>query len=83
MTNVSTISLIPPAASMETARQDVRNSFERFCLTAGVGVLEQLLQEDAEHLAGPRHGRHPERAGRPSGGIKPLITKQMEQLGEA
>jgi hypothetical protein len=33
MTNVSTISLIPPAASMETARQDVRNSFERFCLT--------------------------------------------------
>jgi putative transposase len=42
----------------------VRSSFERFCLTAGVAVLEQMLEEDAEQLAGPRHGRHPERAGR-------------------
>ena len=64
MTNATTISMIPPAARMETAWQDVRSSFERFCLTAGVAVLEQMLEEDAEQLAGPRHGRHPERAGR-------------------
>jgi putative transposase len=42
----------------------LRSSFERFCLTAGVAVLDQMLEEDAEQLAGPRHGRHPERAGR-------------------
>ena len=64
MTNATTISLIPPAASMETAWQDVRSSFERFCLTAGVAVLEQMLGEDAERFAGPRHSRNPERAGR-------------------
>jgi putative transposase len=64
MTKATTISMIPPAARMETAWQDVRSSFERFCLTAGVAVLEQMLEEDAEQLAGPRHGRHPERAGR-------------------
>jgi putative transposase len=64
MTNATTISLIPPAASMETAWQDVRSSFERFCLTAGIAVLEQMLREDAERFAGPRHSRNPERAGR-------------------
>ena len=64
MTNATTISLIPPAASMETAWQDVRSSFERFCLTAGVAVLEQMLGEDAERFAGPRHSSNPERAGR-------------------
>jgi putative transposase len=64
MTNATTILSIPPAPSLETAWQDVQISFERFCLTAGVAVLEQMLEEDAEQLAGPRHGRHPERAGR-------------------
>ena len=38
-------------------------SFERFCLTAGIGALEQMLRDDAERLAGQRHGRNPERAG--------------------
>jgi putative transposase len=33
-------------------------------LTTGLAALEQMLEEDAEQLAGPRHGRHPERAGR-------------------
>src|SRR5271165_4194385 len=64
MMNATTISSIPPAASIETAWQDVRSSFERFCLTAGVAALEQMLEKDAEQLAGPRHGRHPERASR-------------------
>ena len=44
MMNATTNSSIPPAAaSIETAWQDVRSSFERFCLTAGVAALEQLL----------------------------------------
>jgi len=58
------VSPIPPAPSLERAWEDVGISFERFCLTAGIGALEQMLREDAERLAGPRHGRNPERAGR-------------------
>jgi putative transposase len=64
MTNATTILSIPRAPSLETAWQDVQISFERFCLTAGIAALEQMLREDGERLAGPRHGRNPERAGR-------------------
>ena len=64
MTNATTVSSIPPSASVETAWEDVHSSFERFCLTAGVAALEQMLREDAERLAGPRHSRNPERGGR-------------------
>ncbi len=64
MTNATTISSIPSAPSLETAWEDVQISFERFCLTAGIGALEEMLRDDAERLAGPRHGRNPERAGR-------------------
>ena len=31
---------------------------------AGVSALEEMLREDTERLAGPRHGRHRDRAGR-------------------
>lgn len=64
MTQASIVSPIPPAPSLERAWEDVGISFERFCLTAGIGALEQMLREDAERLAGPRHGRNSERAGR-------------------
>lgn len=64
MTNATTISSIPSAPSLERAWEDVHVSFERFCLTAGIGALEEMLRDDAERLAGPRHGRNPERAGR-------------------
>jgi len=64
MSNATTISSIPPAPSLGTAWQDVQISFERFCLTAGIGALEQMLREDAEQFAGRRHERNPERAGR-------------------
>jgi hypothetical protein len=39
------------------AWQDVDSSFERFCLTAGIGAMEQMLCEDAQQLAGERHSR--------------------------
>ena len=45
MTNATTILSIPPAPSLETAWQDVQISFERFCLSAGIGALEQMLRE--------------------------------------
>ena len=53
MTYATTISSIPPGPSIETAWQDVHSSFERFCLTAGIEALEQMLCEDAERLAAP------------------------------
>ena len=63
MTNATTISSIALAPSLEAAWQDVDSSFERFCLTAGIGALEQMLCEDAQRLAGKRHCRRRERAG--------------------
>jgi putative transposase len=64
MMQATIVSPIPPVPSLERAWEDVGISFERFCLAAGVGALEQMLREDAERLAGPRQGRNPERAGR-------------------
>jgi len=32
-------------------------SFERFCLTAGIEAIEQMLCGDAQQLAGARHSR--------------------------
>ena len=43
------IALVP---SLETAWQDVDSSFKRFCLTAGIGAIEQMLCEDAQQLVG-------------------------------
>jgi hypothetical protein len=53
ITTPSTIALIP---GLEAAWQDVEISFDRFCLVAGIGALEQVLREDAQRLTGPRHG---------------------------
>ena len=56
MRNSTTPSPIP-VPSLEAAWRDVDSSFERFCLTAGIGAIEQMLCEDAQRLAGPRHSR--------------------------
>src|SRR5215218_1561648 len=63
------LALVP---SLETAWQDVDSSFERFCLTAGIGAIEQMLCEDAQRLAGARHSRG-ERAGHRWGTTKGKI----------
>src|SRR5947199_10214080 len=57
MTTITTPSSLALVPSLETAWQDVDSSFERFCLTAGIGAIEQMLCEDAQRLAGPRHSR--------------------------
>src|SRR3974377_1160989 len=56
----SSLALVP---SLETAWQDVDSSFERFCLAAGIGAIEQMLCEDAQRLAGARHSRDRDRRG--------------------
>ena len=63
MTNISTTTRLPQSPSLETAWQDVDSSFERFCLTAGIEAIEQMLREDAERIAGARHGRGEGRMG--------------------
>ena len=57
MTNLITTSPMMLVPSLEAAWQDVDSSFERFCLTAGIGVIEQMLCEDAQRLVGPHHSR--------------------------
>jgi hypothetical protein len=55
MTSTTTTSPFALVPSIETAWQDVDSSFERFCLTAGMGAIEQMLCEDAQQLAGAPH----------------------------
>jgi hypothetical protein len=63
MTTIITPSSLALVPSLETAWQDVDSSFERFCLTAGIGAIEQMLCEDARQLAGARHSRGGGRVG--------------------
>jgi transposase-like protein len=54
---------IVPAAIVEAAWQEVGASFERFCLTAGIASLANMMEEDAARLCGPRYGRAAGKAG--------------------
>jgi putative transposase len=51
------------AAGIEAAWENVSASFERFCLTAGVATLVEMMERDAVELCGPRHGRNSNRRG--------------------
>jgi putative transposase len=72
MTSPTTTSPMTLVPSLEAAWQDVDSSFERFCLTAGIGAIEQMLCEDAQQLAGARHSRG-ERVGHRWGATKGKI----------
>src|SRR5713101_1402219 len=50
-------SSLPLVPSLEMAWRDVDSSFEGFCLTAGIGAIEQMLSEDAQQLVGVPHSR--------------------------
>ena len=54
---------VVPAAIVEEAWHEVRASFERFCLTAGIATLATMMEEDAARLCGPRYGRAEAKAG--------------------
>ena len=73
MTTVTTPSPLALVPSLETAWQDVDSSFERFCLTAGIGAIEQMLCDDAQQLAGAPHNRGGGRIGHRWGRTKGKI----------
>jgi transposase-like protein len=45
------------APGLDAAWENVAASFERFCLTAGVATLAEMMEQDTAKLCGPRHGR--------------------------
>ena len=47
MTDLTTTSPIALMPGLESAWQDVDSSLERFCLTAGIEAMEQMLAGDA------------------------------------
>lgn len=58
------ITLAPAVASgVEEAWRDIGASFERFCLTAGIATLADMMERDAADLCGPRYGREDGRRG--------------------
>ena len=63
MTNPTTTSAMTLVPSLEAAWRDVDSSFERFCLTAGIGAIEKMLGEDAQQFTGAPHSRGGSRAG--------------------
>ena len=73
MTNLTTTSPIALIPGLEAAWQDVDSSFERFCLTAGIEAMEQMLREDAQRLVGRPHSRGRGRVGQRWGATKGKI----------
>ncbi len=68
---MKTVSTFPGASAsapninalVEEAYEDVTESFEKFCLTTGIAYLRQMMDEDAERLAGKRHSHSPDKPG--------------------
>lgn len=50
-------------SAVETAWEGVGDSFEQFCLVAGLASLTQMLDEDAKALAGEAHARDADKPG--------------------
>ena len=63
MKESTTSAAVVPVAIVEEAWQEVGASFERFCLTAGIATLANMMEEDAARLCGPRYGRAEGKAG--------------------
>jgi len=51
-----------PAGEVTQAWDQVSASFERFCLTAGLSALSEMMEQDATELCGPHYGH---RDGKP------------------
>src|SRR3974390_2838534 len=73
MTSTTTTRSFAPVPSLAMAWQDVDRSFERFCLTAGIGAIEQMLRHDAQQLTGAPYSRGERRAGQRWGMTKGKI----------
>lgn len=68
-----TSAAVTPSALVAEAVDDVRLSFERLCLRAGLATLAGMMEEDAARLCGPRHGRGKDREGHRWGRAKGKI----------
>ena len=62
-TTTNSTCIAMPAVSPQGAFQEVRASFDRFCLISGIAALEEMLNEDAQALCGRRHERTAGRKG--------------------
>jgi putative transposase len=51
------------ASGVEEAWRDIGASFERFCLTAGIATLVEMMERDSAELSGPRYGRQDGKEG--------------------
>jgi putative transposase len=73
MKKFTTSPAVGPSVLVEEAVDEVRASFERLCLTAGLATLTGMMDEDAARLCGPRHGRGGGRSGHRWGKTKGKI----------
>jgi putative transposase len=57
-TSINALASVSSISEMkEVAWEEVKKSFEGFCLMAGVESLMKMFEEDAEKICGPRYGR--------------------------
>lgn len=47
----------PATGAVDEAFAEVRASFDRFCLAAGIEALGTMMEADVTSACGPRHGR--------------------------
>src|SRR4030088_3809682 len=47
----------PATGSVDEAFAEVRASFDRFCVAAGIEALGTMMEADVTAACGPRHGR--------------------------
>ncbi|WP_372402438.1 IS256 family transposase [Tistrella bauzanensis] len=73
MKRSTTSPAVGPSVLVEEAVDEVRASFERLRLTAGLAALSGMMEEDAARLCGPRHGRGGDRGGHRWGRTKGKI----------
>ena len=50
--------VVPMPPLVIEALEDLRGSFERLCLGAGLAAIDAMLEEDAATLCGERYVRH-------------------------
>ena len=70
MKKCNTVRSVEPSAILDLAWKEVGASFERFCLTAGISSLVEMMEEDANALSGPRYSRDKGKAGQRWGKTK-------------
>ena len=57
-TSINALASVSSMSEMkDVAWEEVKKSFESFCLMAGVDSLMKMFEEDAEEIWGPRYGR--------------------------